>query len=144
MKQVTSKDDVLTLIQNALPEDFDYDSETDRYVYTNDLCLCLESESFDVWEDRRFDESWVRKFPDPVAYRRSVHIYYDGNFVQTVYCAAVDGGRYLVPYPKNPAELTITPFEYKLSRILNFPFPGYTIDQVLVFAGIIFQEEDGL
>jgi hypothetical protein len=143
MKRVTSKDDVLTLIQNARPEDFDYDDETGRYIYTKDLQLWLELERNDlVQEDRLFHEPWVEKFPDPIAYRQPVHIIYAGTRIKTIYCASVDGSRYLIPYPKSHQELIITPFQYKLSQILNFPFPGYEIDLGLGYAGITVQEED--
>jgi hypothetical protein len=137
---------VLRLVYLAEPEDFDYDVNTGVYVYVRDINLRLiddRSTWFDTdgRETDRFEEDCVRRFPDPHAYRQIVYIEYGGTRVETLYHALVDGGRYIIPYPKSSDNLVISKFQYKVGQILNYPMPSFgSFDFGLHLAGITIEE----
>ena len=133
-KARTSIDHVMGVIANAAPSDFQYDDGKGIYVYRNDVALRLELDR--SLDDRDFDEPWVRKFPNPKAKVEVVRIIYGTTPVGDVYCASVDGGRFVIPYPKSRDELVLTPLKYQVGRIVNHPFPGYPFDSGLQRAGI--------
>ncbi len=133
-KTRTSIDHVLSVIQTAAPSDFQYDDGKGIYVFKNDVALRLELDR--SLDDRDFDEPWVREFPNPKATVEVVRIFYGTTPVRDFYCASVDGGRYVIPYPKSRSELVITPFQYQLGKIVNHPFQGYSFDSGLQRAGI--------
>ncbi len=146
LKKTTSRDDVLSLVYSAGPDDFDYDDETGVYVYIKDIHLRLVQERsswFDM--DRsdidKFEEDWVKKFPHGTAYRQIIYIEYGRTRVETVYCALVDGGRYLIPYPKSPDQLVISRKQYTIGTILNRGKRGVDgFDFGLLLAGITVEE----
>ncbi len=146
LRKTTSRDDVLRLMYSAGPDDFDYDDETGVYVYIKDINLRLiadRSSWFDA--DRsdtdRFEEDWVKKFPHGRAYRQIIYVEYGRTRLATIYCALVDGGRYLIPYPKSPDHLVISREQYTLGNILNRGKKGVdSFDFGLYLAGIVVEE----
>lgn len=138
----TSKDDVIQMLVNANPDDFDYNDSTDQYLSKNDIRLRLIMNRSDEMEP--FNECWVSKFADPNAYKQEVYLEYDDTQIKTFYFAHVDGCRYLIPYPKpkSATYLRISPLQYHLACILNFPMRvGYGIDEALRQAGITVDEK---
>jgi len=139
MKRATTKQHVIDLIRASSPEDYTYDDSTGIFVYQNDLDLSLVQ---DREEEREFHESWAtEKFCDRTAYRQLVYLTYRSARLFTMYFVHADGFRYILPIPKNPKELIITPFQYHVGRILTksrpgSDCPGYDFDSGLRSAGI--------
>ena len=129
----TSIDDVIQMLLGAEPEDFDYDDSVGQYLYKSDIRVRLIMNRSDEMEP--FEEPWVLKFQDPTSYKQEVYLEHNGTRIETFYFAEVDGARYYIPYPRSANDLRISPVQYHLARILNWPF-GYGIDQGLTIAGI--------
>jgi hypothetical protein len=130
VQRSTSKEQVFERLMAAEPDDFDYNDSTGVYVHRSDIYLRLELARSSE-EDKEFAEPWVERFPDKRASVQVVHIVYATTRLTEIYCAWVDGTRYLIPYPKTPDELVLSPFKYHLGRILNHPFPEYDFDCAL-------------
>ena len=131
----TSKDDVIQMLIKADPDDFDCKDLIGQYLYKNDVRLQIIKKRSDKMES--FNEPWVSKFEAKDAYKQEVYLEYDGTRIKTFYFAYVDSGRYLIPYPKAARDLRISPLQYHLACILNFPMRvGYGIDEGLKRAGI--------
>lgn len=140
VSKTTSKEQVLERLMLSTPDDFDYDDRTGVYVHKRDLNLHLKLDRTSE-DDRDFEEPWVKVFPNPRATVQVVHIVYAGTCLSNVYCAWVDGARYLIPYPKSRADLFITPFKYHIGRILNHHWPGYGFDFALKRAGFVVKDD---
>jgi hypothetical protein len=110
-----STNDVLQRVSASTPEDYQYN---------------------DSIGELRFDEPWVRRFPDQSAWRQIVYVEYDGARVHTAYFVWVDGARYLIPYPNRQDDLRISQTQYQLGCILGHPFRSYSFDTGLRRAGI--------
>ena len=146
IKKTHTRDDILSLISSAEPEDFNYDDNTGVYVYIHDINLRLIQDRSawfdpDARQHDRFEDDWVKQFPDPCAYRQIVYIEYGGTRVKTIYHALVDGGRYIIPYPRSLDHLVISTFQYKVGQILNHPMNSHGgFDFGLYLAGITMEE----
>ena len=119
----------------STPADYLYNDVTGVFLHHQDVKLRLTLERGED-QERRFDEPWVRRFPDPNASRQIVYIEYDGARVHTAYFVWVDGARYLIPYPKSRNDLRISQAQYHLGSILGYPFRSYGFDEGLRRAGI--------
>ena len=139
-KQKTSKEDVLQLLMQTNVEDFDYHDDEELYVYHQDIKLCLKIIRDD--HHRAFVEPWVSNYPNPSATKFIVKLKYEGVSIKDFWCVSVDGGRYYIPLPTVPPELTITPTQYKIGSILNAPFGGYGLDRGLRRGGITIDYEN--
>ena len=129
----TSKDDVLQMLFGADPKDFDYDDSIGQYLYKDDVNLRLIMNRPDEMES--FYDPWVSNFPDRNGYKQEVYLEYNGKRIKKFWFVDVDNFHYCIPYPRSANDLRISPFQYHLARILNWPF-GYGIDQGLTIAGI--------
>jgi hypothetical protein len=128
--------DVIDRVLASKPEDYVYNDGTGVFLHRQDVKLRI---TFERGEDSfvKFDEPWVHRFPDTSATRQVVYIEYDAARVQTAYFVHVDGGRYIIPFPKTQADLRISPSQYHLGSILSHPFSGYGFDEGLNRAGIV-------
>jgi hypothetical protein len=138
MRKTTTAEQVRNMVLSARPEDFHYNDDTGVYLHMQDVDLQIITDRSDR-ADEEFHEAWVTNFPDPHGRRQEVYIHYRGSRVATVPCVSVDGGRYLVPFPKSARDLTIDGFQYHVARILNHPFPGHGLDYALQVARITVQ-----
>ncbi|WP_396214103.1 hypothetical protein [Gemmatimonas sp.] len=135
--ETTGVADVLSMVRRSIPTDFAYNDEYGTYVHTSDLKLQIRVERRDV-EPQRFNEAWVSRFPNPVGYAERVHIFYDNTLVMTRHFVSVDGGRYLLPYPKSAADLRISAADAHLGGILSEPTSyGYAFADGLNRAGVV-------
>lgn len=141
MHRTTTKANVISMLLSSAPEDFDYYDRIGVYVHTRDVLLRLVLERGPESEER-FHEPWASNFPDPTATRQPVYIHYAGTSVLEVPCAYVDGGRHVIPFPRSATDLTLTPLQYHLGRVLNHPIPGYGFDVALHRAGITVSSDD--
>ena len=130
----TSKEDLIQRLSEASPEDFEYDDSTGQYLYQAEVGLRLIMNVSDEMES--FEEPWVSKFHAKEGYKQEVYLEYNGTRIKTFRFVAVDGFRYYIPYPKSMDDLRISPFQYRLARILNQQPVGYGIDHGLEVAGI--------
>lgn len=48
----------------------------------------------------KFEETWSKKFPDPIAYRYTVFVMYLQTRLMRITYISCDGGRYMIPLPK--------------------------------------------
>jgi len=139
MRRTTTADQVRNMVLSSSPEDFRYNDDTGIYLHKQDVDLQILTDRSERSDDE-FHEPWVTKFPDPKGRRQEVHIHYRGSRVETVPCVSVDGGRYLIPFPKSARNLTINLFQYHVAQILNHPFPGHGLDFALQVAEITVQD----
>ena len=133
----TSKEDLIQRLSKADPEDFEYSESDDlicQYLYKADLGLRLIMDLSEEMES--FEEPWVSNFQAKEGYKQAVYLKYNGALIETFWFVYVDGGRYCIPYPKSTNDRRISPFQYRLARILNQHTTGYGIDQGLEVAGI--------
>ena len=121
------------MLSGADPEDFDYDDSIGQYLYKDDVNLRLIMNRPDEMEP--FYEPWVSNFPDPNGYKQEVYLEYNGKRIKKFWFVYVANFHYCIPYPRSANDLRISPFQYHLARILNWPF-GYEIEQGLTIAGI--------
>ena len=137
----TSKHDLVDFLIQSIPDDFEYDDAIGQHLHRNDVAVRLRLNRPD--EMREFAEPWAGRFSDKRAYQQEVYLEYNGYRIETYWFADVDGGRYLIPYPKPGTNLLITPFQYHLAAILNAKISGYGLDHGLQVAGITVAGEEG-
>lgn len=129
-----SKNDIVQLLVDSIPDDFEYDDSIGQYLHKKDVSLRLQENRRE--EPRRFEEDWAQKFPDPNAYSQEVYLEYNGIRIETFWFTVVDGGRYVIPYPKSPIDLRISQFQYHLATILNINCYDLGLNYALNSAGI--------
>ena len=96
--------------------DWLFDDEEGNYTFKKDTGLTIKR---DESENRReFNEEWVKKFPDPIAYASYHKIFYNSSLIKKIFLVAVDGYRMYIPLPKIN-DLTINKFQYQIGRIIN-------------------------
>jgi hypothetical protein len=136
IKTTMREDQVRQLIFSSEPSDYSYEASTGQFFLKRDTDLRIVLDrTNDNLEYSSFDEPWVRKFPDPHGYRQEVNIYYRSTLIMKMLLVNVDGGRYTLPLPKSADNLIITPFQYHVGKIINFPPGGYDYDDGLRIAG---------
>jgi len=109
-------------IASSKPEDWSYDDDLGLYVYLNDISISIISDrSATDFDDSRFQEDWVTKFPDPKAYKSRFFLRYNGVTIESFYTVAVDGYRALIPYPKL-MNMSINSKQYAIAKIVNKPY----------------------
>ena len=132
------------ILGSSKPNDWLYDDEVGIYTYKHDvelnisirdkidakiidaITILLEKKSSDDvekafkqdWESGRFQEEWVKNYPDKNAYRLIVKINYSGAFIKEYLFVYVDGCREIVPAP-DPINHSISTFQFNFGRILN-------------------------
>lgn len=133
-KPKTSKGDLIDVLTSSIPDDFEYDDSVGQFLFRRDVGLRLRINRPEAMQ--LFEEEWATRFPDPKAYQQEIYLEYSGTRIETFWFVDVDGGRHLVPYPKGPKDLRISPFQYHLACIVNSQFVGHGIDHALNLAGI--------
>lgn len=132
-------EELMNTIEKSTQSDWLHSDERGVWTYKKDLMIHIEEER-DEEEDpknRRFGESWVEHFPDPVAYRADHTIYYGSSFVETVAAVSVDGHRTIIPLPKSAKDLVITPWQYRFGKIIEIdPHGPHSLDAKMEYAGI--------
>ncbi|WP_146118985.1 hypothetical protein [Blastopirellula marina] len=137
MKKTTTEEQVLNRILSSTSDDFNYDDGIGQFFHKSDVNLRIVFDRSEAIE-QEFHEPWVTNFSNPEAWRQPVYIYYGETRVKEVYCVYVDGARHIIPIPKSPTELEISPFAYHLGTIINklHDATGYGFDYALGRAGI--------
>jgi hypothetical protein len=139
MKRTTTEEHVLAMVQSSSPEDYRYDDSLGELFHKADVSLRIVFERGEQ-SDRDFSEPWVTKFPDSRGTQQPIYIYYGQTRVKELPCVHVDGARHVIPYPRSAADLTLTPFQYQVGRILNHHTSGCCFDAALRRAGITVRE----
>ncbi len=88
----------LYLVDTAEWDSFETDLRR-IYVCQDDMLFQVQIDYSD--DDNKFDEPWVRKFPDPVARRFFVNMMIAGQIIAQFPFISLDGGRYFVPLPRS-------------------------------------------
>jgi hypothetical protein len=128
---------VQQLVLDSQPGDFRYDESNGWFVHKRNPDLRIVLEASGAAGPQPVHEPWTKRFFDPNAYRQDVHVEYQGvRVVEGMLFVRVDGGRYLLPAPKNVADMTVTPFAFHVGRILNTQSRGYDYESGLWTAGI--------
>lgn len=135
----TSKNDLVQFLIESIPDDFEYDDLIGQHLHRGDVAVRLRLNRSE--EMQRFQEPWVKNFPDQQAYVQEVYLEYNGCRIETFWFVYTDGFRYLIPYPKSATDLRISPFQYHLASILNSKMVGYGLDLGLQNAGITVDSE---
>lgn len=91
--------------------------EWGKITFKKDLAFSIEEVEED-FSERKFEEDWVKNFPDKNAYRKRLLLKYNGNIVEEIFLVGVDGNRSLIPLPKLN-EMTIDRTQYKIGKIIN-------------------------
>lgn len=135
MKLRTTEDNVLNLLQSTPPNDFSWDDGRGEFTCKRDVELQLV---YDRSTYRDFKEAWLNAFPDSTGNREELVIRYGASTIRVLSIIYVDGGRYCVPLPRH-ADLTISPLQYHVGRIINRLNP---LDQALSLAGITVRQTE--
>ncbi len=131
----TSKSELIRLLVESIPDDFEYDDQIGQYLHKSDIAVRLRLNRPD--EPELFVEPWTQRFPDKDAYRQEVYLEYNGYRIETFWFVYVDGNRYLLPYPRSRNDLRISPFQYHLAAILNAKISSHGLDRGLEMSGIV-------
>lgn len=125
------------IIKNSSQADWLHDDVRGMWTCKKDLLIRFEEEREEGREEQLFHEPWVKKFPDKAAFRVTYVIYYGNSFVEEVVAVSVDGHRTIIPLPKSPKDLVITPWQYQFGKILDKdPNSPYSLDSQMKHAGI--------
>lgn len=73
------------------------DSHSTLMSFKRDLLISV---AYGIRHNEDFREDWANRFPDPHAISAFVDFFYAKNLVYRDIYVAVDGGRYLLPLPK--------------------------------------------
>jgi hypothetical protein len=120
------------------PDDWEYNDERGVFTFKSDATLQLRQLDADNFD--KFEESWVGRYPDPVAYRDRYEVLFHGNFIEEFFFVGVDGLRMSIPLPKSSNDLRISQQQYRLGKIINSKMKGYDFDDYLNRADIIIDE----
>lgn len=115
LKSLDYKDIIATVLK-LYPDDWHYNSDTETLMCDHDIRLQIRRDQEDFLH--RLSMPWVKKFIDPIAYQDVYRLYYDNTEIKKYFFAIVDGGRMIIPYPTSRKDLTITPEEYHIGRLL--------------------------
>jgi hypothetical protein len=120
--------EIKRMIQEYGEEAWYPSGQNDVYVFENDVNLRLvgpyaleRSHEFPdgVNYTRNSGEKWATAFPDPNAKGITYLLFYNDTCIEAFYYVYLDGGRALLPIPKSPTELQITPWQDTMARIIN-------------------------
>lgn len=88
-------------------------------VFNDNLDISISEDRNSDNENMPFNEPWATDhFCDKNALRTVYLVKYGQNIVDVVYCAIVDGGRAIIPYP-NANTNNISEYHYKIGQIIN-------------------------
>ena len=133
INKCVSMHEVIDLINNSDTDDWELLQSRETFIFTRNIEISIVERRKD--NEDKFHEKWVEKFNDKIAYKYVVDIAYSGSAIRELYFISVDGGRYMIPMPKTPKEMTINAFQYKVAQIINSK-AGYNLDEGLETAGI--------
>ncbi|MHA1730506.1 MAG: hypothetical protein ACTSU5_01105 [Promethearchaeota archaeon] len=112
--------EVEAVLNESSPDLWLYDDQFGTYTYKKDVRLNLEIWNYNTAKKEiEFTEPWATEFSDPKAVKCTIKVLYCGAFVKSYSFVYVDGYRCILPIPKDPNKLRITPFQYNLGKILN-------------------------
>lgn len=122
--------EIKRMIQEGMEEAWYPSGQEDVYVFENDVNLRLvgpyaleRSHEFpnpdECEHTRSYHERWATNFPNHSARAITYLLFYNSTCIEAFYYAYVDGGRVLLPIPKSPTELEITPWQDRMARIIN-------------------------
>lgn len=118
-----SYDELAAMVIDSESRDWLHDH--DVHVLKLDLNVRLAPAREAFRYDEPFDEPWATNFPDRVARVAAYRLWYGSTPVETFYCAAVDGGRAVLPYPKSAQDLSVSPLRYAVGRAVNEDTTGF-------------------
>jgi len=129
-----SVDAIKKLVIDSEPDDWDYNDDRGVFTLKSDASVQIRQINRDDFE--KFEEDWVERYPDPVAYRDKYELLFNGNFIEEFFLIGVDGLRMSIPLPKASNDLRISERQYRLGKIINNKMKGYDLDDYLGRAGI--------
>ena len=121
------------LISSSSPSDFRYDGSTGQFFHKKDIDLKIivdRSES----NTETFQEHGWKLFPTQSDIPSKCTFIIAGPLVRNMLFVSVDGGRYLLPAPKSPRNLKITPFQFHVGRIVASAPGHYDYDSGIQWA----------
>lgn len=138
VERQSSLKSIIKKIMDSTVEDWMFDDTEGVYTFKKDTNLTIKRDDFE--SERKFEEEWVKKFPDPKAYVSYHKIFYNSSLIKKVFFIAVDGYRMYIPLPKID-NLTMNKFQYQMGRIINDSYGGsgrgiWNYDSYLSRAGI--------
>lgn len=110
-------DEYMSIVINSKATDWLLFDEWGKITFKKDLAFSIEEVEED-FSERKFEEDWVKKFPNKDAYRKRLLLKYNGNIVEEIFLVGVDGNHSLIPLPKLN-EMTINSTQYHIGRIIN-------------------------
>ena len=107
--------DIEQILKTSNQKDWLYNADDEIYTYKPDVRL-----NIDAKEREKFDEEWVRKYSNPLAWKVVANVLYSGSFVKYYLFASVDEGRTIIGMPKSATELEIDHLHYNMGKILDY------------------------
>lgn len=127
-------DDFKSQIVNSTVEDWIYDDDLGKFIFTGDIRISILSDRSEPIDDDNFYEDWARSFPDSNAKRKKFFLQFNDSIIEQFYTVSVDGHRSYIPYPRLDG-MTITSEQYAIGAIVN-SIHGHSFDEYLQQARI--------
>lgn len=137
-KATMSTNQILEILAQATPNDFQFFDSPPRYQYLHDVDFRLEQDTGD--RPNEYYEPWLDCFQSRAHYATLFHACYRSSRIDTYYFINADGGRVYIPYiyPTIENQRRVSPLQYNLARIINGQHRGTAIvDDALLRCGII-------
>jgi hypothetical protein len=114
-------DRLLDLLLSSTKEDWLIDDSKGIFTLKSDLDVTIrEVRPEDPLAPRdHFAEPWAENFPDSLAERQFVELWFRASFVKSYLFVVVDGGRAVLPIPKSATDLTITREQLAVANVVN-------------------------
>lgn len=109
---------LMMILQRALPADWLQHDELGIYTYRFDLNIRVERQPA-LPDDSDYPESWACKFPGPKPRKIHYHLFYNQSLISPFTLLEIDGGKAQVPLPHHHIKLVIDNNDYALARILD-------------------------
>lgn len=114
--------EVLEIVEQSNPNDWDvnFSQSAEIAVYKEYPSLRIETHHKDEFiHNDDFYENWANSFLDSHARSYYYHVYVGATRLKEFILVSVDGGRALLPLPKNPTDLSVEKIRYKIALIFD-------------------------
>lgn len=91
-------------------------------VYKDDLSITIKAQEINHELSKITSpvETWALNHPDKSAYQREYFLYYNETPIYKIFTAVVDGGRAIIPFPRNvDGKWVLSESHYKLGSIIS-------------------------
>ena len=114
-----NRNEFLETILNSDSNQWTNNVECNIIVFNDNLDISISEKRNSGMEYMPFNEPWATEnYCNKNALCTVYLVKYGQNIVDVVYCAIVDGGRAIIPYP-NAASENISEYHYKIGQIIN-------------------------